>query len=215
MPETAPQIKKDAVAGYGAEIIFCEPTASARKAHLAEVVDRTGATFIHAYDNPHVIAGQGTAALELCEGIPDLDVVIAPVSGGGLLSGTALAVSAIAPKALIYGAEPQAADDAHRSLHTGKIVPSENPTTIADGLRMSLSELTFSIISTHATDIVTVSEEAIVQAMRHIWDRMKVIVEPSAAVTLAAVLARPEEFSGKRMGVILSGGNVDLSNLPW
>lgn len=215
MPETAPQIKKDAVAGYGAEIIFCKPTQAARETGLAEVVDRTGAAFVHSYSDPRVIAGQGTAALELCEEIPDLDVVITPLGGGGLLSGTAIVVSAVSPKTHLYGAEPRMADDAYRSFHAGKIIPADYPDTIADGLRMSLSDLTFSIIRKHVKDIVTVSEEAIVQAMRHIWERMKTVVEPSSAVTLAALLAEPELFAGRRIGVILSGGNVDLAKLPW
>jgi len=215
MPETAPQIKKDAVAGYGAEILFCEPTQTAREKGLAEVVDRTGATFIHSYNDSRVISGQGTAALELCEEIPDCDVVITPLGGGGLLSGTATAVSATSPNILVYGAEPEAADDAYRSFHAGRIIPADYPDTIADGLRMSLGDLTFSIIRKHVKDIVTVSEKGIIRAMRHIWERMKIVVEPSSAVTLAALLAEPATFSGKRIGVILSGGNVDLSRLPW
>jgi threonine dehydratase len=215
MPEAAPQIKKAAVADYGAEIIFCEPTQQSREKALAEVVDRTGAVFIHSYNDSRVISGQGTTALELCDEIPDLNVVMTPVGGGGLLSGTAVAVSATAPNARVFGAEPQAADDAYRSFHAGRIIKAGYPETIADGLRMSLGDLTFSLIRRYVKDIVTVSEEGIVQAMRHIWERMKIVVEPSAAVTLGAVLARPDLFSGKRIGVVLSGGNVDLSRLPW
>ena len=215
MPETAPQIKKDAVAGYGAEIIYCEPTQQAREAGLAGVVDRTGATCIHSYNDSRVISGQGTAALELCEEVPDLDIVMTPVGGGGLLSGTSVAVASISPNTDVFGAEPQMADDAYRSFHAGRIIPANYPDTIADGLRMSLSDLTFSMITRYVKDIVTVSEEGIVQAMRHIWERMKIIVEPSSAVTLGALLTGRPAFSGRRIGVILSGGNVDLSKLPW
>ncbi len=215
MPKNAPQVKKDAVAGYGATIIYCEPTLEARERGLAEVVEREGAEFVHPYNDPRVIAGQGTAALELCEEIPYLDTVMTPVGGGGLLSGTAIAVRATAPKTQVIAAEPEMADDAYRSLRSGRIVPSQNPQTVADGLRTSLGELTFSIISRLVTDIVTVSEEAIVLAMRTIWERMKIVVEPSAAVPIGALLTKREAVPGARIGVILSGGNVDLSRLPW
>jgi threonine dehydratase len=162
-----------------------------------------------------VISGQGTAALELCEEIPDLDVVMTPVGGGGLLSGTAIAVSAISPHSQVIGAEPEMADDAYRSFHAGRLIPANNPDTIADGLLTSLGELTFSLIRRYVHDIVTVTEDGIMEAMRTIWERMKIIVEPSAAVPVGALLAKPESLSGKRIGVILSGGNVDLENLPW
>ena len=203
MPRTAPEVKKAAVAGYGGEIAFCEPTLEARETTLCEVVARTGATFIHAYNDPHVIAGQGTATLELLEDVPDLDVVMAPVGGGGLLSGTAIA------------AEPERADDARRSMGAGYIIPSVNPDTIADGLLTSLGDLTFVVIQRHVEQIVTASEEAIVAAMRHIWERMKIVVEPSAAVVPAALLEKKVDLSGLRVGIILSGGNVDLDRLPW
>lgn len=215
MPENAPQVKKNAVAGYGAEIIFCEPTLVAREQGLASVVNRTGANFIHPYNDYRVISGQGTAALELCEEIPNLDAVMTPVGGGGLLSGTAIAVTAISPETYVIAAEPERADDAYRSFHAGRIIPSQNPTTIADGLRTSLGELTFPIIRKYVKDIVTVSEDAIAEAMRSIWERMKIIVEPSAAVPLAALLTKPREIPATRIGIILSGGNVDLENLPW
>lgn len=215
MPENAPQVKRNAVADYGAEIIFCKPTLDAREEGLANVVDRTGATFIHPYNDYLVISGQGTAALEVCEEVPDLDIVMTPVGGGGLLSGTAIAVSAVSPKTSVIAAEPERADDAYRSFHAGRIIPSDNPDTIADGLRTSLGDLTFPIIRRYVKEIVTVSEEGIVRAMRSIWERMKIIVEPSAAVPLGALLTKRIGLSGKRIGIILSGGNVDLANLPW
>jgi threonine dehydratase len=215
MPENAPRVKKEAVAGYGAEICFCKPTLRAREEGLDQVVRRTGATFIHPYDDRRMIAGHGTCALELCSEVPDLDVVIAPVGGGGLVSGTAIAVSAVSPRTQVVGAEPELADDAYRSLRAGRIIPSDYPDTVADGLRTSLGELTFIIIRRHVGDIVTVSEEAIVTAMRHIWERMKVVVEPSAAVPLAVVMTKRSHISGNRVGIILSGGNADLHDLPW
>jgi threonine dehydratase len=215
MPVNSPQVKKDAVAGYGAEIIFCEPTLRAREDTLSEVVRANGATFVHPYNDPRVIAGQGTAALELLEDAPGLDTVMAPVGGGGLLSGTAIVVKATAPKTQVIAAEPEMADDAFRSLRAGRIIPAENPQTVADGLRTSLGELTFAVIRDKVTDIVTVSEEAIVYAMRTIWERMKIVIEPSAAVPVAALLTRRDSVPGSRVGVILSGGNVDLAKLPW
>ena len=213
MPAGAPQVKKDAVVGYGAKITECEPTLEARESTLAEVVERTGATFIHPYDDPVIIAGAGTAALELLEEVPDLDVVITPVGGGGLLSGTAIIGASSGVE--IFGAEPRGADDAFRSLRDRKIHPSVNPKTVCDGLLTSLSELTYSILREHVAGIVTVSEEAIIEAMRLIWTRAKLVVEPSGAVTLAAVLEHGERFQGRRLGLILSGGNVDLDRLPW
>ena len=215
MPNNAPQIKQAAVADYGAKIILCQPTLKAREERLAEVVDHTGAAFIHPYNDYRVIAGQGTAALELCEEIPNLDIIMTPVGGGGLLSGTAITVSAISPKTQIIAAEPEGADDAYRSFHAGRIIPSVNPDTIADGLLTSLGSLTFPIIKRYVNDIVTVTEDAIVHAMRTIWERMKIIVEPSAAVPLGAALTKRIPVSGKRIGIILSGGNVDVANLPW
>ncbi len=215
MPSTAPAVKRAAVADYGAEIITCEPTLAARESTLKEVVARTGAAFVHPYDNDDIIAGQGTAALELLTDYPDLDVVMAPVGGGGLLSGTALATRALAPRAEIIAAEPEGADDAFRSLAAGQIIPSEKPNTVADGLLTSLGVRNFPIIQEHVSAIWLVDDPAIVAAMRLVWERMKIIIEPSSAVCLAAVLARPNLVAGKRIGMIISGGNVDLGRLPW
>ena len=215
MPSNAPAVKRAAVEGYGAEIIICEPTLQAREETLAAVVKRTGAIFVHPYDNEDIIAGQGTAAVELLEEVPALDVVMAPVGGGGLLSGTALAVKAMAPDARVIAAEPAGADDAARSLAAGRIIPSVDPDTVADGLLTSLGELNFPIIQEHVSAIWTVGDPDIIAAMRLIWERMKIIIEPSAAVCPAAVLARPDEVAELRIGVILSGGNVELDRLPW
>ena len=215
MPRTSRAVKKAAVAGYGAEIIECEPTQAAREAALAELVARTGATFIHPYNDPRVIAGAATAALELIEEVGELDLLLAPVGGGGLISGSALTVAAVAPATRVIGAEPEGANDAFRSLREGHIVPSLNPQTVADGLLTSLGTLTFAIIRAHVAEIVTVSETAIVAAMRHVWERMKVLIEPSSAVPVAALLEHKLVLSGERVGVILSGGNVDLDHLPW
>lgn len=215
MPENAPQIKKAAVAGYGASIFFCRPTLEAREETLARVMGSTGAAFVHPYNDVRVIAGQGTAALELCEDVPHLDVVMAPVGGGGLVSGTAVAVSALSPNTAVIGAEPEQADDAFRSLQAGAIAPAGNPQTMADGLRTSLGDMTFAVIQRHVTRIVTVSEAAIAEGMRTVWERMKIIIEASAAVPLAAILSKRFDASGKRVGVIFSGGNLDLDRLPW
>jgi threonine dehydratase len=215
IPSSAPEVKKRAVAGYGAEITFCEPTLKAREAAAAEVMASTGATMIHPFDNFYIIAGQGTAAMEMLNDMPAPDAVIAPVGGGGLLSGTAIAVRHLAPAAKIYGAEPLLADDAARSLHSGSLQPALPPATIADGLLTSLCERTFTVLRENVTDVLTVTEAQIVEAMRLIWERMKIVIEPSSAVPLAAVLANSTLFSGKRVGVILSGGNVDLAKLPF
>ena len=215
MPETAPHVKKLAVAGYGAEIVFCKPTLEARERALAEVVARTGAAFVHPYNDLRVITGQGTAAIELCEEVQNLDLVVAPVGGGGLLSGTAVAVSFVSPGTAVVAAEPERADDAYRSLKSGHIVPSVHPNTIADGLLTSLGDLTFPILQRYVRDIVLVSEEAIVEAMRCLWERMKILVEPSAAVPLGAILSRRLDVAARRVGIIVSGGNVDLDRLPW
>ena len=215
MPSDAPAVKQAAVAGYGAEIILCEPTLEAREVGLADVVARTGAAFVHPYDDPRVVAGQGTAALELLADVADLDAVLTPVGGGGLLCGTALTVAARSPQTQVIAGEPALADDAYRSMQAGMLIPVGQTKTIADGLRTSLSDLTFAIMQEHVQAIITVSEEAIVQAMRHIWERMKIVVEPSAAVPFAAVLKNREQFSGKRVGIILTGGNVDLARLPF
>lgn len=215
MPNNAPAVKKAAVAGYGGQITFCEPTLAAREATQAQVVAATGATVVHPYDNAAVITGQGTAALELLQEIPDLDVVIAPVGGGGLLSGTAIAARALSPQIRVIGAEPELADDAFRSLAAGKIIPSTNPRTIADGLLTSLGTRNFPIIQQQVEQIVTVSEAAIVAAMKFTWERAKIVIEPSAAVAIGVLWERKIDLTGKRVGVILSGGNVDLDRLPW
>ena len=215
MPSSAPEVKKRAVAGYGADITFCEPTLAAREAAAAEIISTTGATMIHPFDNFFIIAGQGTAAMEILADIPAPDAVIAPVGGGGLLSGTAIAARHLAPAAKIYGAEPLLADDAARSLHAGAIQPALPPRTIADGLLTSLCERTFKVISEKVDDILTVTEEQIIEAMTLLWTRMKIVVEPSAAVPLATVLANKALFSGRSVAIIISGGNADLSQLPF
>jgi len=215
MPENAPAVKKAAVAGYGGQITFCEPTLQARESTTEQIVKETGATVIHPYNDYRVIAGQGTAALELLEEVADLDVIIAPVGGGGLLSGTAIAARGLSPSIRVIGAEPETADDAYRSLQAGHILPSEHPKTIADGLLTSLGTLTFAIIQQHVEQIVTASEAGILTAMRFIWERAKIVIEPSAAVPVALLWERKIDLSGQRVGVILSGGNVDLERLPW
>ena len=213
MPHSAPQVKKEAVASYGADIVECEPTLQARESTLAEVVRESGATFLHPYDDPKIIAGQATAAVELFEDTEALDWVIAPVGGGGLVSGTAMAAHYFSPDTRIIAAEPSGADDAYRSLEAGTIVPSLNPNTIADGLLTSLGRHTFPIIQKHVDRIVLVDDADIVFCLRILWERMKIVVEPSAAAALAAVGAAKEHFSGARVGVILSGGNVDIDRL--
>ncbi len=215
MPGNAPQVKKDAVAGYGGRITFCEPTLEARESTMERIRLETGATVVHPYDNERVIAGQGTAALELLDSIPDLDAVIAPVGGGGLLSGTSIAAKALKADIRIIAAEPEMADDAYRSMKEGRIVPSVNPKTIADGLLTSLGSLTFPIIRQNVEQIVTVSEQGIVEAMRFVWERVKIVIEPSAAVAVGVLWERKIDLSGLKVGVILSGGNVDLNKLPW
>jgi len=216
MPISAPEIKKKAVVGYGGLITFCEPTLQARESTLQRIENETGITVIHPYNNAKVIAGQGTAAVELMNEIEGLDLVMSPVGGGGLLSGTALSVKALNPKCRVIAAEPAGADDAFQSFYAGYIIPSVNPKTIADGLLTSLGELNFTIIKEKVDDIVTVSEQAIVDAMRLIWERMKIIIEPSSAVPLAALLQNKVDCKkNRRIGIILSGGNVELSKLPF
>jgi threonine dehydratase len=215
MPDNAPQVKKDAVAGYGGKITFCEPTLEARESTMERIRLETGATVIHPYDNERVIAGQGTAALELLDSIPSLDAVIAPVGGGGLLSGTSIAAKVLKADVRVIGAEPEMADDAYRSMKEGKIIPSVNPKTIADGLLTSLGALTFPIIRQNVEQIVTVSERGIIEAMRFVWERAKIVIEPSAAVAVGVLWERKIDLSGLKVGVLLSGGNVDLNKLPW
>jgi threonine dehydratase len=215
MPENAPEIKKKAVAGYGAQITFCEPTLAARESTLKKVAAETGATEIHPYNYFNVICGQGTAAKELIEETGQLDILMAPVGGGGLLSGTAISAKAMLPDVLVIAAEPAGADDAFRSFQSKTLQPSVNPKTIADGLLTSLGSITFPIIQNEVDQIVTVSEESIIAAMRMIWERMKIIIEPSSAVPLAAILENKVDVKGKKVGIILSGGNVDLGRLPF
>ncbi len=215
MPSNSPEIKKKAVAGYGAKITFCEPTLQARESTLAKVVEETGATEIHPYNNFHVIAGQGTAAKELIEDKGTFDIVMAPVGGGGLLSGTAISAKHLLPECKVIAAEPAGADDAYRSFQSKTLIPSVQPNTIADGLLTSLGERNFAVILDKVDEIVTVSEEAIVEAMRLIWERMKIIIEPSSAVPLAAILEKKVDVQHKKVGIILSGGNLDLGKLPF
>ncbi|MDD2921247.1 MAG: pyridoxal-phosphate dependent enzyme [Anaerolineales bacterium] len=215
MPNNAPTVKKDAVAGYGGIITFCEPTLAARESTLAEVVGKTGAAVVHPYNDERVIAGQGTAALELLEDVPDLDVIIAPVGGGGLLSGAAIAATEFKKGIRVIAGEPEMADDAFRSMQAGKIIPSENPKTIADGLLTSLGDLTFPIIQQRVEQIVTVSEAGIIETMKYVWERAKIIIEPSSAVALGVLWEKKIDLSGLNVGVIISGGNVDLGKLPW
>lgn len=215
MPSNAPTVKKAAVAEYGGQITFCEPTLAAREAMLARVVEQTGSAAIHPYNDERVIAGQGTAALELLDDVPDLDVILAPVGGGGLISGTAIAATERKKDIRVIAGEPEMADDAYRSLQAGEILPSDNPRTIADGLLTSLGNLTFPIIQERVEQIVTVSEQGIVDSMKFIWERAKIVIEPSAAVAIAVLWERKIDLSGRKVGVILSGGNVDLEKLPW
>ena len=215
MPHTAPEAKKAAVRGYGGRIVECEPSTSSREAVFAEVVAETGAEFIHPYNDPRVIAGQGTCSKELVEDLGELDAVIAPIGGGGMVSGSCLTLSNIAPNTAIYAAEPKNADDACRSFKAGHIIADDAPQTIADGLKVPLKELTWHFVSNHVTDILTATEQEIIDAMYITWQRMKIVMEPSCAVPLATIIKNKEIFAGKRVGVILTGGNVDLNKLPW
>ena len=215
MPKTAPQAKKDAVIGYGGTIVECEPATTSREAVFAEVVAKTGADFVHPYNDPRVIAGQATCSLELIDQVKDLDCVVAPIGGGGMISGTCLTVSHLAPSIEIYAAEPKQADDAYRSFKAGHIIADDAPVTVADGLKVPLKDLTWHFVSNHVTDILTASEQEIIDAMKLTWQRMKMVIEPSCAVPLAVILKNPDLFRGKKVGVIITGGNVDLDKLPW
>ena len=215
MPSNTSAVKLAAVAHYGARIVYCEPNEESRTRTLEDVLEAEGRTLVHPFDDPRVIAGQGTAALELLEQVSDLDVVMTPVGGGGLLSGTATTLAALAPQIRIIAAEPAAADDTYRSMRAGHVVPVGTADTIADGLRTTVGELTFPIIRRHVSEVVRVSEDAIVEAMRVTWQRTKLLVEASAAVPLAALLEGGVDLHGARVGIILSGGNVDLDALPW
>ena len=215
MPENSAKVKVEAVKGYGAEITFCENDIDSRQETLDKVISRTGAKFIHPYNDVEVIAGQATAAMELLEEIGEIDIVLAPVGGGGLLSGTCLSTHYVSPSTTIIGSEPKEVDDAFRSLAAGSIQNNETTDTIADGLKTNLGDITFGIIKNHVSQIITVSEDEIVDAMRKIWERMKIIIEPSSAVPFAAILREPHTFKGKRVGLIVTGGNIELDKLPF
>jgi len=215
MPSNSAKVKIRAVQGYGAHVVFCEPTEQSREIECAEVIKKTGATLIHSFENEHVIAGQGTAAMELLEDIPNLDVIMCPVGGGGLLSGTAMAAKSMRPQIKVIAVEPENADDAAQSFRAGRRLVTEKKFTIADGLRTNVGEPNFAIIQQYVDDIVTVSEEAIVSAMRTIWETMKIVVEPSAAVPYAAIQESKIDVRGNGIGIILTGGNIDLDALPW
>ena len=215
MPRTAPQAKKDAVIGYGGKITECEPSTSSREAVFAEVQAATGADFVHPYNDPRVIAGQGTCSRELMDQVEGLDAVVAPIGGGGMISGTCLTLSTIAPHVQIFAAEPKNADDAYRSFKAGHIIADDAPDTVADGLKVPLKDLTWHFVRNHVTDVLVATEEEIVDAMKLIWKRMKIVMEPSSAVPLATILKNKDRFAGKRVGVIVTGGNVDLDKLPW
>ncbi len=215
MPRTAPEAKKAAVRGYGGIITECEPSTTSREAVFAEVQAATGAEFVHPYNDPRVVAGQATCSRELMEQVEGLDAVIAPIGGGGMVSGTCLTLSNTAPDVEIYAAEPEQADDAYRSFKAGHIIADDAPVTIADGLKVPLKDLTWHFVSNHVTDILTASEQEIIDAMKITWQRMKIVMEPSCAVPLATIFKNPDVFRGKRVGVIVTGGNVDLDKLPW
>lgn len=215
MPRTAPEAKKAAVRGYGGIITECDPSTSSREEVFAQVEAETGAEFVHPYNDPRVIAGQGTCSRELMEQVEGLDAVIAPIGGGGMVSGTCLTLSNIAPGVEIYAAEPEQADDAYRSFKAGHIIADDAPVTVADGLKVPLKDLTWHFVSNHVTDILTASEQEIIDAMKLTWQRMKIVIEASCAVPLATILKNKDVFAGKRVGVIITGGNVDLDTLPW
>jgi threonine dehydratase len=215
MPRTAPQAKKDAVRGYGGRVVECEPSTTSREAVFAEVVAQSGAEFVHPYNDPRVIAGQATCSRELLEQVSSLDCVIAPIGGGGMISGTCLTLSSIAPGVKIYAAEPKQADDAARSFKAGYIIADDAPETVADGLKVPLKDLTWHFVKSRVTDILTATEQEIIDAMRLTWARMKIVIEPSCAVPLATILKNADVFRGRRVGVIITGGNVDLDRLPW
>ncbi|MDW8288493.1 MAG: threonine/serine dehydratase [Flammeovirgaceae bacterium] len=215
MPKNSAKIKVEAVKEYGGEVVFCENTQAAREETLAEVVRQTGAHFIHPFDNYDVIAGQATAAKEFLEEVPSLEHLVVPVGGGGLLSGTALSRCYFSPQTIVWAGEPEGAPDTFLSFQQRKRIPNHTVATIADGLRANVGELTFPIIQKYVSHVILVSDEAIIQAIRLVWERLKIVIEPSCAVPLAAVLKEKARFEGKKVGIILSGGNVDLSKLPF
>ena len=215
MPRTAPQAKKDAVKGYGGIITECEPSTTSREAVFAGVQAETGGNFVHPYNDPRVVAGQGTCSRELMEQTDGLDMVVAPIGGGGMISGTCLTLSNIAPEVQIIASEPEQADDAYRSFKAGHIIADDAPVTIADGLKVPLKDLTWHFVSNHVSEIFTASEQEIIDAMKLTWQRMKIVMEPSCAVPLATIIKIKDRLAGKRVGVIVTGGNVDLDLLPW
>jgi len=215
MPRTAPEAKKAAVRGYGGTITECEPSTTSREKVFAEVQAKTGGNFVHPYNDPRVIAGQGTCSREFMEQTGGVDMMVAPIGGGGMISGTCLTLSHIAPEVQIIASEPEQADDAYRSFKAGHIIADDAPQTIADGLKVPLKELTWHFVSNYVTDILTASEQEIIDAMKLTWQRMKIVMEPSCAVPLATILKNKDMFAGKRVGVIVTGGNVDLDKLPW
>ena len=215
MPRTAPQAKKDAVRGYGGVITECEPSTTSREETFARVQAETGADFVHPYNDARVIAGQATCSKEIIEDLGELDAVIAPIGGGGMISGTCLTLSNIAPQTRIYAAEPKEADDAYQSFRTGGIVSYDAPVTVADGLKVPLKERTWHFVSNFVTDVLVAEEQEIIDAMRLTWARMKIVIEASSAVPLATILKNRDVFAGQRVGVIITGGNVDLDKLPW
>jgi len=215
MPNNTPKMKVDNVERNGGEIVWCEPVQESREKVLKELLAETGAVLVHPYNDERIIAGQGTVAKELLEDHPDLDMIISPVSGGGLLSGTLCSAKEMKPEILVYGAEPEEADDAYRSFQSGEIQANKTTNTICDGLRAQIGTIPFPIIQEKVDGIITVTEEEIIDAMSMIWERMKIIVEPSSTITLAAILKRKELFAGQKVGLILSGGNVDLGEIPF
>ena len=215
MPHTAPEPKKAAVRGYRGTIVECEPSSKSREETSARVVAESGADFVHPYNDPRVISGQATCSLELLEQTGGLDAVIAPIGGGGMISGSCLAMSNVAPEIKIFAAEPKNADDAYRSFKAGYIIADDAPVTVADGLKVPLKDLTWHFVSKYVEDILIATEQEIIDAMKLIWQRMKIVIEPSSAVPLATILKNKNIFSGKRVGVIITGGNVDLDKLPW
>ena len=215
MPRTAPQAKKDTVARYGGKITECEPSTSSREERFARVQAETGGDFVHPYNDPRVVAGQGTCAKEFLEQTNGLDMMVAPIGGGGMISGTCLTLSNLAPEMQIIAAEPEQADDAYRSFKAGHIIADDAPRTIADGLLVPLKDLTWHFVSNHVTDILTASEEEIIAAMKLTWKHLRIVMEASSSVPLATILKNKERFAGKRVGIIITGGNVDLDLLPW
>ena len=215
MPHNTPKIKVDNVERNGGEVVWCEPDQSSREQVLADLVNESGATVVHPYNDERIIAGQGTCAKELLEDHPEIQIIVSPVSGGGLLSGTLLSAKEMNEQVSVYGAEPAEADDAYRSLQNGEIVPNDTINTICDGLRAQIGTITFPIIQKYVDEIITLSEEEILDSMKMIWERLKIIVEPSCSISLAAIIKNKNKFSGKNVGLIMSGGNVDLNQIPW